>query len=83
MTQSPFFDRIMVKNRIADRIRQLLNRTASLSILSFVADAINERRDNLANGEVEKAEKADESGRTDFLTRYIEIQEKNPEIPPW
>ncbi|KAL9082306.1 MAG: hypothetical protein Q9165_008918 [Trypethelium subeluteriae] len=83
MTQSPLIDKIMVKNRIADSIRQYFNKTASLSILSFVADAIKEKRQKSANCKVENGDEADASGRKDFLTRYIELQEKNPHIPPW
>jgi hypothetical protein len=71
----------MWKNCIADTFRQIFHRTASLSILSFVADAIKEKREKLVNGEVKAGDKAD--GRKDFLTKYIELQENNPEIPPW
>lgn len=81
MTQIPSLDKIMCKNRIADTLRQIFHQTASLSILGFVANAIKEKREKLANGELMAGGKAD--GRKDFLTRYIEIQENNPEIPPW
>lgn len=81
MTQIPWLDNIVRKNRIADTFWQTFHRTASLSILSFVADAIKEKREKLANGESKNGDKVD--GRKDFLTRYIELQENNPEIPPW
>ena len=81
MTQIPWLDNIMWKNRIADTFRQIFHRTASLSILTFVADAIKEKREKLANGEAKAGDRAD--GRKDFLTRYLELQENNAEIPPW
>ena len=71
----------MRKNRIADTLQQIFHRTPSLSILSFVADAIKEKKGKLANGELKA--KGKENGRKDFLTRYIELQESNSEIPPW
>ncbi|KAI0204034.1 putative benzoate 4-monooxygenase cytochrome P450 [Astrocystis sublimbata] len=82
MTQIPWLDKITRKNLLADKIRQLFGRTASLSILSFVAEAIAEKRELL------KAQRSNSKlavdGEKDFLTRFIELQENSPEkIPSW
>jgi cytochrome P450 len=77
MTQSPFLDRILRKNVIADTLRQYVRPTASLTILSFVAQAIKEGKEKIDSGQ----SKVD--GQKDFLTRFIELQKHNPSIPPW
>ncbi|RMD44084.1 hypothetical protein DV735_g970, partial [Chaetothyriales sp. CBS 134920] len=79
MTQAPWLDKILWKNFIADTLRQKFNRTASLSILSFVGKAIKEKQEKLATG----GDSSTRADRKDFLTRYIEIQQGNPEIPHW
>ena len=81
MTQTPLLDRVLWKNRVADTLRVSFGRTASLSILGFVAKAINEKREKLANGEIKIGKASGE--RKDFLTRFIELQEKNSDIPSW
>ncbi|KAI4264753.1 MAG: hypothetical protein L6R42_000163 [Xanthoria sp. 1 TBL-2021] len=81
MTQVPWLDKVMRKNPIADLLQRLLRRTASLSILEFVAKAIEEKREELAHGETKSGDKMDQ--RKDFLTRFIELRENNPEIPTW
>lgn len=81
MTQVPWLDKIICKNRIADTFRKFFHCTEFLRILGFIADAIKEKREKLANGELMAGDKADR--RKDFLTRFIEIQENNPGIPPW
>ncbi|RMZ85133.1 hypothetical protein DV738_g249, partial [Chaetothyriales sp. CBS 135597] len=78
MTQIPWLDKLLWKNLIADTLRQKFHRTASLSILAFVGKAIKEKQEKLASDSA--ATRAD---KKDFLTRYIEIQQANPEIPPW
>ncbi|CZT12180.1 related to cytochrome P450 CYP4/CYP19/CYP26 subfamilies [Rhynchosporium agropyri] len=80
-TQVPRLDWIMRKNLIADAILQFFNQRASLSILGFVGGAIKEKREELAKGAAKVGDEA--STRKDFLSRYIELQENNPEIPPW
>ncbi len=81
MTQVPWLDKVMRKNPIADLLQRLLRRTASLSILEFVAKAIEEKREELAHDETKSGDKMDQ--RKDFLTRFIELRENNPEIPTW
>lgn len=78
MTQSYLLDRILRKNRIADTLRRYVRPTASLTILSFVAQAIKEKKEKLETGE-SKMEGSD----ADYLTRYIQLQKQNPNIPPW
>lgn len=77
MTQIPWLDKVIYKNRFADAIR----RAPGLVILRFVANVIKERRDQRASGEIPVAEKL--SGKKDFLSRYLDIQEKSTELPPW
>lgn len=82
MTQIPWLDKVSRKNLIADRLRQAFGRTASLSILSFVAEAIAEKRERLATRKAKAELLLD--GEKDFLTRFIELQENSPEkIPTW
>ena len=77
MTQIPWLDKIMYKNRVVDTFR----RTPGLSILKFVGDAIKERREMMADTKIKATEKSER--KKDFLTRYIEVQDGNPEIPRW
>lgn len=78
MTQIPWLDKVLYKNRIADSIR----RAPGLLILKFVAVAIEERREQKARGaQTPVAERLE--GRKDFLTRYLETQDKSPELPSW
>ncbi|GIJ88500.1 hypothetical protein Asppvi_007424 [Aspergillus pseudoviridinutans] len=78
MTQSPFLDMLLRKNIIADIFWQAVRPTPSLSILSFVAQAIKEMKEKLARGDNNPP-----SGHTDFLTRYIQLQKDNPDILAW
>jgi len=73
MTQIPWLDKIMYKNWIADSIR----RAPGLKILQFVAANIQERREEMTSGKIQASEKKD------FLTKYVEIQERNKDLPPW
>lgn len=82
MTQIPWLDKVVRKNPVADSVQRIFRRTASLSILGFVAKAIEEKRAKLSRGE-DKSCKAGTNERKDFLTRFIEVQEKNAEIPAW
>ncbi|RLL97903.1 hypothetical protein CFD26_105311 [Aspergillus turcosus] len=78
MTQSPFLDRILRKNILADIFWQAVRPTPSLAILSFVAQAIREKKEKLEKGD------SPASSHTDFLTRYINLQKENPDtIPAW
>jgi hypothetical protein len=71
MTQSPLLDKILRKNVITDTLRQYVRPTALLTILSFVSQAIKEKKEKIASSE-SKVE-----GQNDFLTRYIELQKHN------
>lgn len=78
MTQIPWLDNLIYKNTVADSIR----RAPGLAILKYVANVIKERREERASGAyIAVSEKLE--GKKDFLTRYLDIQEKNPELPPW
>lgn len=81
MTQIPWLDYALRKNLFADFFQRLLHPTASLSILAFVGKAIKDRRERVEKGKAKIRDDAD--GRKDFLTRYMEIQHNNSEIPPW
>ena len=81
MTQMPTIDWALRKNVIGDFFQRLLYPTASLSIMGFVAEAIKEKREKLTKIESEKEKSKDT--RKDFLTRFIEIQRSNPNIPAW
>ena len=76
MMQVPWLDKVLYKNRIADTFRP----TAGTSIMKLVAEAIRERQ-ALVNDDIGDVKKSE--GKKDFLNRYIEIQQRNPEIPPW
>lgn len=54
-----------------------------MSIITFVSKAIAEKKQELAQS-VKKTSDEDNNVRgKDFLTRYIEIVEKDPSVPPW
>lgn len=77
MTQVYWLDKILYKNAIADWLRP----APGLGIMKFVGSVINERREKLTNG---KATEPEEKGKPkDFLTRFVEIKEGNPDVPPW
>jgi len=78
MTQIPWLDMIIYKNSIADSIR----RAPGLGILKYVAAVITERRQQRASGaEIHGTEKL--GGKKDFLTSFLDIQEKNTDLPDW
>lgn len=66
---------------IGDSIRQLFFKTASLTIIGFVGKVIQERREKIAGGKGPILDQ--ESGRKDFLAKFLEIQSTNPSVPPW
>lgn len=73
MTQAYWLDRILYKNRIADFIR----RAPGLEIMRFVGNAIQDRRKKLEEGDTNEIKK------DDFLSRFLAIQSKNTDLPPW
>ena len=78
MTQIPWLDKVIYKNRFADSIR----RAPGLMILKFVAAVVQERKEHRANGTPIPVSKKLE-GKPDFLTRFLDIQDKSPDLPPW
>ncbi|KAI0868045.1 putative benzoate 4-monooxygenase cytochrome P450 [Hypoxylon argillaceum] len=81
MTQVPWLDWTLRKNKIGDAILRMFGTTASLKILGFVGNAIKEKQLSLSKNESGGDEK--DNGRKDFLTRFIELQRGNPNIPHW
>jgi cytochrome P450 len=84
MTQSPLLDRLLRKNIVADTLRQYVRPTASLTILSYVGQAIAEKKAQLASTPKGNSTNDSSNSRRDFLTRFLELQKQNPAtIPPW
>lgn len=82
LTQIPWLDWALRKNRIGDAFQRRFGVQASLGILGFVGRAIREKQGTMSNGE--NKDTGDKYGRgKDFLTRYIELQQNDPEVPPW
>ena len=82
MTQIPWLDWTLRKNRIGDWFQRKFAVQASLGILGFVAKAIKEKQAIMANSDYKETK--DKYGRgKDFLTRYIELSQNDPEVPPW
>ncbi|KAL2167184.1 hypothetical protein VTG60DRAFT_1596 [Thermothelomyces hinnuleus] len=80
MTQAFWLDKILYKNWVADWLRP----APGLGILKFVASVIEERRQDLAKGKEGTVTRKDSSeGPKDFLTRFVQIKDSNPEVPPW
>jgi hypothetical protein len=76
MTQIPWFDKLWYKNAFTTAFR----RTTGLTILKIVGECIADRRQrNEHNG----AANNDMTNGRDMLSRFFEIQAKNPTIPPW
>ena len=82
LTQIPWLDWALRKNRLGDAFQRTFGVQPSLGILGLVGKAINEKQQTLSNGRCK--DPGDKYGRgKDFLTRYIEIQQNDPEVPPW
>lgn len=80
MTQAFWLDKILYKNWIADWLRP----APGLAILKFVATVIEERRKDLAKGKEGTVTRGDSStGPKDFLTRFVQIKDSNPDVPHW
>lgn len=80
----PTIDWLLRKNRVGDAIQRALGLQSSMSIMGFVAKAIAEKREALANN-VEKTDvvENDKYARgSDFLTRYVEVAQQDPSLPP-
>lgn len=82
-TQMPKIDWLLRKNRVGDAIQRALGLQASMSIMGFVGKAIAEKREALAKN-VEKTDvESDKYARgSDFLTRYVEVSQQDPSLPP-
>ncbi|KAI1810882.1 cytochrome P450 CYP4/CYP19/CYP26 subfamily protein [Poronia punctata] len=78
MTQIPWLDKCINKNRIAHTFR----RTPGMSIMGFVGKVVGARSKDVEERRGSK-DKDKESRRKDFLDHYLEIREGNPEIPTW
>jgi cytochrome P450 len=89
LTQIAWLDWLLRKNRVGDWLQRHFFTQASMGILGFVGKAIGEKRAALA-----AAEKANATAETtaaahggklgrDFLTHYVELQQNDPQIPPW
>ncbi|KEY64588.1 hypothetical protein S7711_03647 [Stachybotrys chartarum IBT 7711] len=83
MTQVPWLDWLLRKNRIGDFFQQNLFSQPSMGILNFIAKAIKDRQAKGASGDGgEKADGNNGHGK-DFLDKYLEVQRKSPDVPPW
>lgn len=82
LTQIPWLDWALRKNRIGDALQRTFGVQPSLGILGFVGKAIKEKQRTMSSDEHKNP--SDKYGRgKDFLARYIELQQNDPEIPPW
>ncbi|KAI3326719.1 cytochrome P450 CYP4/CYP19/CYP26 subfamily protein [Xylariaceae sp. AK1471] len=89
-TQVPQLDALLRKTRVGDWIQRHFFRAPSLDILGVVERLIVEKRALIlakqqqgGAGSTNTDSKVPQHGK-DFLTRYLEIQEKNPERSfPW
>ncbi|OBR03144.1 Cytochrome P450 CYP4/CYP19/CYP26 subfamilies [Colletotrichum higginsianum IMI 349063] len=87
-TQIPWFDKLARKNRVGDFLQRVLGLQASMGILAFVGKAIADKKQQRAEqgAKLTAANDAndDKYGRgKDFLTRYIEIVEKDSAPVAW
>ncbi|KAH7313945.1 cytochrome P450 CYP4/CYP19/CYP26 subfamily [Stachybotrys elegans] len=81
MTQIPWLDWLLRKNRIGDFFQRTFFSQPSMGILNFIAKAIKERQ---IKGESGAGEEKGDAGHTqDFLDKYLEVQRKSPDVPPW
>ena len=91
LTQIAWLDRLLRKNRVGDWLQRHFFTQASMGILGFVGKAIGEKRAALAAAAAEKAAGTGDDAHAahggklgkDFLTHYVELQENDPQIPPW
>lgn len=76
MTQITWVDQLLYKNKFIHLIR----RTPGMTILGFVGKTIRERLACPDDTETKTTRKT--AGR-DFLSRFLEIQKANSDLPPW
>lgn len=79
----PKIDWLLRKNRIGDFIQRTFGLQSSLGILGFVAKAIAEKKALLEKDPEKKADDDKYARGKDFLTRYVELAQNDPSIPPW
>lgn len=72
MTQIPWLDQLWNKNSWTTLLRST---TTGFSLLKIVGDFINDRRNS--------GEKDNHERQRDMLSRFMEVQKKDPSIPPW
>lgn len=79
MTQIPWLDRCINKNRVVHIFRH----TPGMSIMGFIGEVVGERlkRDRSQHCTTNAA-KSDYAPK-DFLDHYLEIQRTNLEVPDW
>ena len=77
MTQIPWFDKFWHKNRFMAKLRS----SSGNSIVKIAADNTNERLQRKREKLISDDEK--DVNERDFLSRFIEIQERTENIPPW
>ncbi|KAK2608295.1 hypothetical protein N8I77_006913 [Diaporthe amygdali] len=82
-TQMPKVDWLLRKNRIGDFIQRTFGLQSSLGILGFVAKAIAEKKALLEKDPEKKVDDDKYARGKDFLTRYVELAQNDPSIPPW
>ncbi|KAJ5212811.1 uncharacterized protein N7498_004457 [Penicillium cinerascens] len=75
VTQIPWFDILWYKNSIVTLWRP----ATGMPILKIVSDSVSQRREKLEKNELS----ADDVTREDFLSRFLDVQSKDPSIHPW
>lgn len=86
MTQIPWLDWLLRKNMVGDWFQRTFATQASMGILGFVGQAISEKKALLAKQKAEQKgapQEESEKKTQDFLSRYVDIVERDPQVPPW
>ncbi|RYP43079.1 hypothetical protein DL770_011873 [Monosporascus sp. CRB-9-2] len=84
LTQVPWLDWLLRKNRVGDFFQRTFASQPSLSILTFIAKAIKEKKEKKKTlSKCEGIPDGKPAQEKDFLTKYIELQQNDPKIPPW
>ncbi|KAL8861116.1 MAG: hypothetical protein Q9178_002330 [Gyalolechia marmorata] len=84
-TQMPWLDYLWMKNPLLQRLRK----ARMNPIVAFAAARRKERtleaaeKGNQSSGEDEKTTTTKKTQNKDFLTRFLEVESRDPETPPW